>query len=156
MAWTKDDGASLAEARKRAGWSQEKLAKKAEISAAYITKLERAIHDPSERMRKDLSRALGLSEPNFLVTSDSDTFEERDGGDPYPKRSEVTHLPMFRNASAAVQNALLGQRFSDGDRSITYWVTELERLILKEAAGELHSLPKDAEVWVESKPPSRR
>jgi transcriptional regulator with XRE-family HTH domain len=52
-------GESVRAARKKAGFSQEKLAEKADLSAVFISRIERGVESPSVDNLVKIARALG-------------------------------------------------------------------------------------------------
>lgn len=63
--------------RRRKGWSQEELAKKAGVSASYISKLERNDADPSLDTLGTVVGALGYSICYSLIESPVQTPAEQ-------------------------------------------------------------------------------
>ena len=53
-------GESVRNARKEAGFSQEKLAEKADLSAVFISRIERGVESPSVDNLLKIAKALGL------------------------------------------------------------------------------------------------
>lgn len=53
-------GESLRTKRKDAGFSQEKLAEKADLSAVFISRIERGVESPSVDNLVKLAKALGI------------------------------------------------------------------------------------------------
>jgi transcriptional regulator with XRE-family HTH domain len=53
-------GEALRAARKAAGFSQEKLAEKADLSTVFISQIERAVESPSLDNLVKIARALGV------------------------------------------------------------------------------------------------
>ena len=60
-------GEAVRAARKRAGFSQEKLAEKADLSTVFISRIERGVESPSVDNLVKVARALG-SRVRSLVT----------------------------------------------------------------------------------------
>lgn len=58
-------GKQIKTARESRGWTQEKLAKKLGITAAYISRLEKNGALPSDELAKKLARVLSLNERGF-------------------------------------------------------------------------------------------
>jgi transcriptional regulator with XRE-family HTH domain len=53
-------GEAIREARRDAGYSQEKLAEKADLSTVFISRIERGIESPSMDNVVKIARALGV------------------------------------------------------------------------------------------------
>ncbi len=53
-------GEAIRAARKEAGFSQEKLAEKADLSTVFISRIERGVESPSMDNLVRVSRALGV------------------------------------------------------------------------------------------------
>lgn len=53
-------GESVRNARKEAGLSQEKLAEKADLSAVFISRIERGVESPSVDNLLKIAKALGV------------------------------------------------------------------------------------------------
>ena len=60
MAPRKTVATRLKELRKRRGWSQEQLAKKARVGRPNLARLETARQDPTLRTLEKLAKALGV------------------------------------------------------------------------------------------------
>jgi len=59
----------IMEQRKRAGWSQEELAEKADLDRAFLSKIESASKLPSLASIIAIANALGVSANDLLVDS---------------------------------------------------------------------------------------
>jgi transcriptional regulator with XRE-family HTH domain len=53
-------GEAVGAARKEAGFSQEKLAKKADLSTVFISRIERGVESPSVDNLLKIAKALGV------------------------------------------------------------------------------------------------
>ena len=53
-------GESVRDARKEAGFSQEKLAEKADLSTVFISRIERGVESPSVDNLLKIAKALGV------------------------------------------------------------------------------------------------
>jgi transcriptional regulator with XRE-family HTH domain len=53
-------GEAVRAKRKEAGWSQEKLAEKADLSTVFISRVERGVESPSMDSLVKIARALGV------------------------------------------------------------------------------------------------
>jgi transcriptional regulator with XRE-family HTH domain len=53
-------GESVRDARKEAGFSQEKLAEKADLSTVFISRIERGVESPSLDNLVKIAKALGV------------------------------------------------------------------------------------------------
>lgn len=59
-------GRTLADARRRAGLSQEVLASRAKLHPTYISQLERGLKSPTVRVLFELAKACGVSASSLL------------------------------------------------------------------------------------------
>ena len=63
-------GKNIRELRKKVGWTQEKLAEKANISVPFMTQIELARKTPSLEVIESIAKALGVSyEQLFKATA---------------------------------------------------------------------------------------
>jgi transcriptional regulator with XRE-family HTH domain len=66
-------GKTVRKCRKRAGYSQEELAERAEIHRTYIGGIERGERNPTLLMIHRLARALGVNPSDLLENPKEDT-----------------------------------------------------------------------------------
>ena len=59
-------GAAVRAKRLEAGWSQEKLAERADMAVAHLSAIERGLHGPNLRGIVRLARALGCPPADLL------------------------------------------------------------------------------------------
>ena len=96
-------GAFIRAQRELANLSLRQLSGMAEISNAYLSQIERNLHEPSMRVLKNVGAALGL-EPEMLLTQAGLLTEEPDG---------VKDL----DDAMSVERAVLGDPYlSDGEK----------------------------------------
>ena len=82
-------GAFIREQRLRADMSLRQLAGLTKLSNAYLSQIERGLHEPSVRVLKAISEALNLSAETLLAQAgliEAMTGSDRDGGRPAPSR----------------------------------------------------------------------
>jgi transcriptional regulator with XRE-family HTH domain len=75
-------GRRLKTLRERAGLTQEQLARKADVSTSFLSKLEQKDHDPSWTTVQSLAKALGVSTDEFATDDDDEGGAET----PAPKK----------------------------------------------------------------------
>jgi len=59
-------GEAVRDARKEAGFSQEKLAEKADLSTVFISRIERGVESPSVDNLLKIAKALGVRVRNLV------------------------------------------------------------------------------------------
>lgn len=60
-------GESVRDARKQAGYSQEKLAERADLSAVFISRIERGVESPSVDNLLKIAKALGVRVADLVM-----------------------------------------------------------------------------------------
>jgi len=68
-------GAVVRGERTRLGWSQEKLAEKADLARAYITELESGHRTPNLETLLRLAAALGMKPSKLMAASEAELAE---------------------------------------------------------------------------------
>lgn len=88
-------GSFIRAQRELASLSLRQLSDMTDVSNAYLSQIERGLHEPSIRVLRSVARALGmapevlLARAGLLNDADSDTDVDTDGGDGAPRKGRA-------------------------------------------------------------------
>jgi transcriptional regulator with XRE-family HTH domain len=135
-AWPKEAGLRLRAAREAQRLTQEDLAAKVEITAPYLSKIERATLNPSSKLRRRLAEALGTTVVAIERGAESaakasivPALTVPALSDDYPNRGVVRARAWYQDEPEPVRRAFEGIRRETGDLPTPQaWLIVLQRL----------------------------
>lgn len=128
------------ETRERAGLSQEDVARRADMSSAYVSRLERGVvPNPKTTDLVRIARALGLTLEDLTADPAADDLQESS-----PDDDVVTYNDLARRVQKATGNRKFAIGFA---RAIVNWdkLGEAERKLLEAALEVLPDAPEGPE-----------
>lgn len=128
----------------RKGWSAAQLAAAADVSANYMSRIERDEDAPSPRAITRIANALGvardeLGEPESSAARGSETATPKGAreAEKYPRRKALLEDPEFIDAPKPVRDRVLGWPDAGADWTTRQWYVLFEQSLQLHKEGKL-------------------